>query len=201
MKNLIPMLLFVVVLSSCKNQQKDNENQHDVTEFSRSTEKSEIEVSSQNKNYIHLDSTLSELIYQYSKEYPIKKVEDTSKYVLQSYYVSFFKVKSDTLLALCRQPFLMELFPTYAFEENETPKEHPEYVGMVEGADLPIFIFDSGEAGNRFYNNTPIIKKYPERFVTDEGKSHTPEIPPIYKYKVNKGDFKFLGKSESQWID
>ncbi|MEM6816823.1 MAG: hypothetical protein AAF600_20950 [Bacteroidota bacterium] len=201
MKNLIITLLFMFVLSSCKNNKKSNENKKSVTEVGQTIKKSKTDVISENKGYSQLDKNLSHLVNEYSKDYPIKAVEEVPENVHQSYYVSFFKVGDDTIMALCRQPYLMEVFPEFAFDKSETPKEKPEYMGMVENGDLPIFIFDSEGVGNGFYGNTALAKEYPEKYLTNEGKSHAPEIPPIYKYIVQNGDFKFLSKSESQWID
>ncbi|TAI48494.1 hypothetical protein [Flagellimonas allohymeniacidonis] len=199
MRNLILLLSFLAVLLGCKDNKKNKESPV-LEERQANTE--EVEVAKQKPvAYGPMDSELVDLIKEIVNDYPIKKVEETPENVHQSYYVSFFKVGSDTLLALCRQPYFFEGFPDYAFAKNETPKEKPEYVGMVEDADMPIFIFDSDGVGNCFYKNAPLVKEYPEKYLTDEGKSHAPEIPPIYKYKVQNGNFKFLGKSKSQWID
>lgn len=199
MKNLILLLSFLAVLSGCKDN-KENKESPSLEE--RQADKEEVAIAKQNPvSYGSMDSGLVDLIKEIVNDYPIKKVEETPENVHQSYYVSFFKVGADTLLALCRQPYLMEGFPDYAFDKAETPKEKPEYVGMVEDAGLPIFIFDSGGVGNGFYKNASLVKEYPERYVIDEGKSYAPEIPPIYKYKIRNGNFEFLGKSKSQWID
>lgn len=199
MKNLILTLSFLVVLSGCK----DNKGNKEIPSLEESQVTSEVVAVAKQKpvSYGSIDSELADLIKEIVNDYPIKKIEETPENVHQSYYVSFFKVGSDTLLAICRQPFLMELFPDYAFDETDTPKEKPEYIGMVEGANLPIFIFDSGGIGNGFYKNASLVKEYPERYITDEGKSHDTEIPPIYKYKIRNGNFEFIGKSKSQWID
>lgn len=151
--------------------------------------------------YGDLDKKLINLISYVKTDYPIKEVEDLPTLVHQSYYVAFFQSQKDTILAVCRQPFLMELFPDFAFEDNERPKTKPEYVGMVKNADIPIFIFDSGGMGNGFYKNAELVKEYPEKYLTSDGKEHDTIVPPIFKYKIENNNFKFLGKSKSQWID
>ncbi len=199
MKNLILLLSLCLFFSGCKDNLKKGDNALP-EKHQAATEKVAVE-KQKSIFYGGLDNSLVDLLREIVNDYPIKKVEETPENVHQSYYVSFFKVGADTLLVLCRQPYLMEVFPDYAFDKSETPEEKPEYIGMVEGADLPIFIFDSGGVGNGLYENASLVKKYPKRYVTDEGKFHDTEIPSIYKYKIQNGNFEFLGKSKSQWID
>ena len=199
MKQLILFLSLCSIFTGCKDNGKKDDS---TSPEERQADTEQVIVGEQKSiTYGGLDDRLVDLLKEIVVDYPIKEVEETPENVHQSYYVSFFKVGADTLLALCRQPYLMEVFPDYAFNKSEAPKEKPEYIGMVEGVNLPIFIFDFGGAGNGFYKNASLVKEYLERYVTDEGKFHDTEIPPIHKYKVQNGNFEFLGKSKSQWID
>ena len=69
---------------------------------------------------------------------------------------------------------------------------------MVKGVDLPIFICDSGDMGNGLYKDASLVKKYPEKYLSNKGKSCAPEVSPVFKYKIKNNRFLLLGRFKSQ---
>lgn len=149
-----------------------------------------------------LEAKLQALILEYAKQYPIKHISDEEKATHQSYYVSFFTVNGDSMLAICRQPFVFELFPDFAFSSENMPNKKPEPRGILKSSDLPVIIFDTDEnIGNPFYDVAHLNSEIPNKYYAEEEVSHDNSIPPIFTYKIDGGEFQLSGKSKSQRID
>ncbi|TYA74954.1 hypothetical protein [Seonamhaeicola marinus] len=149
-----------------------------------------------------LEAKLQALILEYAKEYPIKKISDNEKAVHQSYYVSFFTVNGESMLAICRQSFVFELFPDFAFSNENMPNKKPTPKGILKGSDLPVIIFDTDEnIGSPFYDVAHLNSEIPNKYYAEEEVSHDNSIPPIFTYKIDDSEFQLAGRSKSQRID
>ncbi len=200
------IILVFIFLVSCKESTKKNENRSDIDLDIRENDieerKPDNYIYSQPNQINGLSKELFSLLNEYSLKYPIKEIKPDNQLVKQSYYVSFFKVENDTMLAICRQPFVFELFPEYGFTKDEKPNLTPSAKGIIKDSDLPIIIFDIAEnLGVNFYDSKFLNKEIPEEYFTGKDKIHDTIIPEIYKYKLKNNTFSLIGKSKEQWID
>lgn len=152
---------------------------------------------STNKDTASFCDDLDQIVKEYIIKYPIREVQcDTI--TKQSYYLSFALFNKDTVITICRQPFLFDLFPDYFFK-GHSPDERLEPINIIEYNDsTPVIVFDQ-------HPNISHVFLKQARIPFDKGKLENYRIrevfdklvPPMWIYKYRNKEFHFVEETDS----
>lgn len=120
---------------------------------------------------------------------------------LPSYYVCFYKINNDTLLAITKQPYLFEDFPLWLFDKDNvdekgvislTGKPAEEKIDLqglfyLDGK-IPVTVFDNSNKfyGKGFYDKDTLIKKVPKKYLFNIVHSKEVLLPRLYLINKDK---------------